>query len=130
MDGQWTCGKGLAENASLPAKLSELLDAVADNLEAHMPAIQRSNENGQMEFDAYALLVAEHRRIATSLLATAELMGSYRDLPMADHDERKMASPQVIEAFERLMGLEAELSTLLIRRMEQHREIRASMYAG
>ena len=39
MDEQQTCGKGLASNASLPDKLGALTGAVADILEAHMPAL-------------------------------------------------------------------------------------------
>ena len=35
---QPTCGKGLAENSILPAKLSELIAAMVENLEAHMKA--------------------------------------------------------------------------------------------
>jgi len=34
-----TCGKGLAAHSSLPAKLGDLTDAVADVLEIHTTAL-------------------------------------------------------------------------------------------
>lgn len=50
---QPTCGKGLAENSVLPAKLGELISAIAENLEAHMQALDRTDQNSRREYDAY-----------------------------------------------------------------------------
>ena len=64
MDEQQTCGKGLASNASLPDKLGALTGAVADILEAHMPALDLTDPAAAQEHAAYAQLVAEHRAAA------------------------------------------------------------------
>jgi hypothetical protein len=45
MKEQQTCGKGLAENSALPAKLGELTDAFAEILEAHREALDPTDEN-------------------------------------------------------------------------------------
>jgi hypothetical protein len=39
-----TCGRGLAENAVLPAQLAEVTEAIADNLQAHMQALELDDE--------------------------------------------------------------------------------------
>lgn len=36
---QATCGQGLAQHATLPAKLADAFAAVADNLEIHLAAL-------------------------------------------------------------------------------------------
>ncbi len=46
-------GKGLAENASLPAELGELIVSVAENLEVHMKALDLNDQNAKQEYDAY-----------------------------------------------------------------------------
>ena len=40
MDEQQTCGRGLAEHAVLPAQLAEVVEAMADNLQVHMQALE------------------------------------------------------------------------------------------
>ena len=44
MDDQPTCGKGLAEHASLPAKLGELSSAMAKLLEFHQTTLDLTDE--------------------------------------------------------------------------------------
>jgi hypothetical protein len=51
-----TCGKGLAENASLPAKIRELIDALAENLDLHLTALDLRDENSKKEDDVYRKL--------------------------------------------------------------------------
>ena len=62
-----TCGKGLAENSALPEELSELIEALAGVLEAHMKALDLTDENSRKEQEAYALLVRKHREAAAHL---------------------------------------------------------------
>lgn len=63
MDAEPTCGKGLAENSVLPAKLGELMASVGGILETHMKALDLSDENSRKEQDAYRQLVEEHREM-------------------------------------------------------------------
>jgi hypothetical protein len=39
MEEEPTCGKGLAEQSVLPAKLGQLMASLADNLEVHLKAL-------------------------------------------------------------------------------------------
>jgi oligoribonuclease (3'-5' exoribonuclease) len=113
MNDQPTCGQGLAKHSALPAKLSALLAAVAENLEAHLTALDPHDEMSRPEYDAYLDLAKQHRELASRLRSTAEQMAGCRDLPMARHDPSAMASPRVKKAFEELIVQEQELLELL-----------------
>ena len=113
MEEQATCGKGLAEHSALPAKLAELTSAVADNLEAHMTALDLDDEHSRREYEAYALLARRHRELATQLQATAKQMEGYRDLPMGRHDPVAVSAPALRTAFENFVRHEQELLNLL-----------------
>jgi hypothetical protein len=56
MTDQPTCGKGLAEHAVLPAKLGELLAALAANLQLHQNSLVLTDENARAEYRAFAML--------------------------------------------------------------------------
>ena len=108
-----TCGKGLAESSILPAELSEVIDALAGNLEAHMPALDRTDSNSQREYDAYESLTKQFRQIADQLQKAAQEMAGYRDLPMGRHDEKALTQPRIRTAFENFVQRKQELSDLL-----------------
>src|SRR5687767_12296910 len=108
-----TCGKGLAAHSALPARMGELIGALASNLEQHMTALDTSDAAARKEHEAYASLLAKHRRIALELADVAAEMASYRHLPMGPHDEAAMAAPAVREAFERFVAAERALLALL-----------------
>jgi len=114
MDDQATCGTGLAANALLPATVGELIGAMADVLEVHQQALDLADENARPEHHAYLTLVLELRSISAQLAASARHMTGYHDLPMGRHDEAKMG-PQALAAFERFVGTEQQLLTLLTR---------------
>lgn len=44
MTGESTCGQGLAQHAALPRLAGALLDAVADNLVAHLGSLVSDDE--------------------------------------------------------------------------------------
>ena len=108
-----TCGKGLAENSVLPAKLGELIAALAGNLEAHMPALDQTDPNSQIEYNAYESLTEQFRQIADQLQKAAQEMAGYRDLPMGRHDEKALNQPRIRAAFENFVQRKQELSNLL-----------------
>jgi uncharacterized protein YndB with AHSA1/START domain len=120
-----TCGKGLAENAALPAKLAEVLAAVAENLEVHRETLDINDARSKQEHEAYEKLAREHREIALRVTALADAMVGYWDLPMGHHDPQAMADPKVMQAFEKLIGLEQDLMGLLKRRAEDHEALLA-----
>lgn len=127
MTDEPTCGKGLAANAALPAKIAELTAAVAEIFERHMKALDMSDENSRREHALYDRLSREHRDSAAALADTAERMASARDLPMGAHDMAVMADPAMGAAFECFVRLEEELLQLLQSRLEEDRAMLATM---
>jgi hypothetical protein len=127
MDDRPTCGKGLAEHSALPAKLAELEDALAENLERHQTTLDLRDANAGREHDAYVKLAREHRTIAAQLRETARHMAGYRDLPMARHDERALADPKLLDAFETFVRVEDELLAQLRAAVERDRQMLAAV---
>jgi hypothetical protein len=110
---QTTCGKGLAENSVLPAKLGKLLAAMAENLEVHTKALDLTDQNSRAEYDAYEELIRELKQISAQLEETANQMAGYRDLPMGRHDEQAMTHPIVHTTFQMFVKQKQELLSLL-----------------
>jgi hypothetical protein len=123
MPEQPTCGKGLEQNAALPAKLADVLDAVAENLSAHMTALDPGDQAAREERDAYAELLARHRAIVDELRALSKEMASYRDLPMAPHDPEVMRGPTLRDPFQLLVEVEKELRAYLDGRISREEEM-------
>jgi hypothetical protein len=120
---QQTCGKGLAENSVLPAKLGVLISAMAGNLDAHRKALDLTDQNSQVEYEAYEKLLKEFRQTAAQLSLTAQQMAEYRDLPMGRHDEQAMRHPRVREAFEKFAQHKQELLELLKQTEERDHQL-------
>lgn len=126
---QPTCGKGLAENAVLPARVSELIAGMADNLVTHMKALDLTDPNSLAEYEAYEKLVNGLQQAATQLQTTATQMAGYRDLPMGRHDHEAMTHPRVREAFEKFVARKRELSSLLEGTAERDHQLLEMMRA-
>ena len=122
-EDQPTCGKGLAENSVLPARLSNLIAAMAKNLAVHMKALDLTDSNSQIEHSAYEKLVNELRQAAVQLQWSANEMAGYRDLPMGRHDEIAMTQPGVRETFEKFVRNKQELFTLLEESAERDHQL-------
>jgi hypothetical protein len=127
MAEQQTCGQGLAENAVLPARLGKVTAALAEVLDAHIPALDLGDEAARKEHDAYARLVAQHRRLAAELESTASEMKGYEDLPMGRHDQDAMASPRVLESFRHFVATEKQLLAMLEERVRRDEEMLAQI---
>ncbi|HEV8654449.1 MAG TPA: hypothetical protein VGR85_02930 [Candidatus Limnocylindria bacterium] len=93
MPEQLTCGRGLAQNAALPAKFADVIDAVGDNLAEHMTALDQRDPAARVERGAYASLLTKHRAAGAQLRAIAQEMAGYRNMPMAPHDPEIMRGP-------------------------------------
>jgi hypothetical protein len=122
-----TCGRGLAENSVLPAQLAEVTEAMADNLMAHMQALELDDEPARQEHAVYLRLCEEQRQAAARLRAVAGEMAAARDLPMGRHDTQTMTSPEVAGAFQRFVTAKQELLALLQRTAEQDQRLLAQM---
>jgi hypothetical protein len=127
MDEEQTCGRGLAEHSALPARLAEVTEAMADNLQVHMQALELDDEPARQEHAVYLRLVEEQRQTAGRLRAVAAEMAAARDLPMGRHDTQAMTSPEVGHAFERFVRVKQELLALLQRMAEEDQQLLAEM---
>jgi hypothetical protein len=116
-----TCGQGLALTAELPAKLGELMDALAEVLAVHRKALDLADREAGQEDAAYEDLAGASARVGDQLETLGRRMASYRDLPMGRHDVRAMSSPEPREAFARFVAVEEDLLALLQRRIEKDR---------
>jgi hypothetical protein len=122
-----TCGQGVADNAVLPALLAAVTEAMASNLQVHMAALELDDEAARQEHAVYLRLTEEYRQASARLRGIGQEMAAARDLPMGRHDEQAMSSPEVAEAFQRLVGAKQELLTLLQRTAEQDQQLLAQM---
>lgn len=120
---QPTCGKGLAENSVLPAQVSHLIAAMAENLAVHMKALDLTDPNSQAEYSAYENLVQKLRQAAVELQWTANEMSGYRDLPMGTHDQIAMTQPEVRNVFEKFVAHKQALLTLLQQTAERDHQL-------
>jgi len=118
-----TCGQGLAERAVVPAKLGEVIGALAENLEAHLRSLDPADE----EHRAYVSLAEQARTITAQLRAMAAEMAGYRELPMARHDEEALSSPRAVRAFEGFVLAEQELLALVEEAVGRDREMLGQM---
>jgi hypothetical protein len=127
MDDQQTCGRGLAEHSALPARLAEVTEAMASNLQVHMQALELDDEPAREEHAVYLRLAEEQRQAAARLRAVANEMAAARDLPMGRHDAQTMSSPEVGDAFQRFVQAKQELLDLLQGMVEEDRRMLAEM---
>lgn len=130
MAEQPTCGQGLAENSTLIAKLGAMTEAIADNLEVHLRALNPADQSARQEHAIYRRLAEEQRRVAAGLAMVAGEMAAASDLPMGRHDPRAMASPAVGQAYQGFVTAERDLLALLQRRIEDDLRMLARMGAG
>jgi hypothetical protein len=127
---EWTCGRGLAENSALPALLADVVEAMAGNLQVHLQALELDDEAARQEHAVYLRLAEEQRQAAGRLRAVAAEMAAARDLPMGRHDQQTMTSPEVADAFRRLVGAKQELLALLQGMAEDDQRMLAQMGGG
>ena len=112
MEKTHSCGQGLAEHATVPALVGELIEAVAENLELHMKSLG-DDVNARREHDAYASLATQHRQLGAALRAVGTEMASYRELPMGAHDVAVLSTPAAASSFERYVIARRQLEAAL-----------------
>jgi hypothetical protein len=122
-----TCGRGLAEHSVLPAQLAEVTDALADNLMAHMQALELDDEAARQEHAVYLRLAEEQRQAAARLRAVAGEMAAARDLPMGRHDTQTLSSPEVADAFRHFVKAKQELAATLQGMADEDQRMLAAM---
>ena len=130
METPQTCGEGLAEHATLPGKVAELLRTMAENLDLHQTTLDLTDPAARREHAAYGELATHYREAVAQLEAAASRMASARALPMGKHNADALTSPALVEVFERFVRLEGELADLLDRDLERDRHMLAGMHGA
>jgi hypothetical protein len=104
--------KGLAERSALPTKLGELVAAVADNLEAHLIALDLTDENSRTEHDAYVTLAREHRKASDQLSGDRATNGSVSRPTHGQARRPGDAEPEDRRSLRKLRGRGRQLKTV------------------
>jgi uncharacterized protein YndB with AHSA1/START domain len=107
-----SCGAGLAQHASVPAKIAPVFAALAETLETHRGMLMLSDENARREDEVYQKLAAGFRELGTRVESVAREMAGARDLAAAAHDETAFAERQ-LEAFRSFVKAQNELLEIL-----------------
>jgi hypothetical protein len=122
-----TCGQHMAEHAVLPSKMTEVMNAVADMMDAHaafMVANAKGDKNAMAEADGMKMIAKDHRDLAKMMTTTATHMTEAAKWPNAPHDMNKMmADPKIQAAMKNLLKTEKEMAALMqqdIAMMEAH----------
>jgi hypothetical protein len=129
MEEEWTCGKGLAASAELPALLGAVAGTMAEVLAVHMTALDLDDANARREHEAYLSLTEGLRSAGAQLATIAREMTGYRDLPMGAHDMEKMLDPRMYKTFAALVARKQELLALLQETAASDQEMLAEMPA-
>jgi hypothetical protein len=126
-EGPDTCGQGLAANAVVPERMAALLDATANVLQNHIRSLNPADAVARLERNAYEHIISEQRGVASKLSSLARAMRSYRDLPMAAHDQRVLADRTSIDVFSAFVDAEEGMLTMLQENVRSDRDMLGAM---
>lgn len=121
-----TCGVGLAQHASIPAKISVMLEGLAETLDLHRRMLVLDDPNSRHEDDVYQGLAASWKEIAQLVQNAAEQMAAQRELPMGTHDQTAWGEAH-LKAFEKFVKAQTQALALLRVAAERDEKMLASM---
>jgi uncharacterized protein YndB with AHSA1/START domain len=121
-----TCGIGLAQHATIPAKLGVMFEGLAETLELHRQMLVLDDPNSRQEDEAYRALAARWKDIAQLVKKTAAEMAAQRELPMGAHDETAWGDAH-LKAFEKFVRAQTQALALLRVAGARDQEMLASM---
>ena len=108
-----TCGNGLAARATMPETLARLTLAMAEILAFHRTSLDVTDPNGARELIVYVRVEQQYLTVSSLLASTADEMLRARNLPMAHHDVRVLASAENAAIFRNFVGAEREVMALI-----------------
>jgi hypothetical protein len=114
---QKTCGQQMRERAALPAKVSELLTANADNFQDHAKWVAKSGHDKASKAEVAALekLVTHERKLAVMFASLASEMIGMGDLAGAAHDPNHMDRDAATAIWQRQATLDREVAAMLVK---------------
>jgi uncharacterized protein YndB with AHSA1/START domain len=121
-----TCGIGLAQHSTIPAKIGVMFEGLAETLELHRKMLMLDDPNARREDEVYRELAASWTNIAQLVEKTAAHMGAQRELPMGAHDETAWGDAH-LKAFEKFVKAQTQVLALLQVAAERDEQMLASM---
>ena len=112
VDDAPTCGVGIAQHATIPAKIGVMFEGLAETLALHRKMLVLDDANCQKEDAVYRELAADWKEIARLVQQAAAKMTAQRDLPMGAHDETKWGDAHV-SAFQKFVNSQSQVLSLL-----------------
>jgi uncharacterized protein YndB with AHSA1/START domain len=112
LDEAPTCGIGLAEHATIPAKIAGMFEGLAETLDLHRRMLVPDDPNARKEDEVYRDLAARWKQVAELVAEAAAQMTAQRELPMGGHDQAAWGETH-LRAFEKFMKGQMEVLALL-----------------
>jgi uncharacterized protein YndB with AHSA1/START domain len=107
-----TCGIGLAQHATIPAKIAAMFEGLAETLELHRKMLVLDDANSRKEDEVYRELAASWKDVAQRVEKTAAQMAAQHELPMGAHDEAAWGDAH-LKAFEKFVKAQTQVLALL-----------------
>lgn len=126
VEAEPSCGRGVAQHSTVPAKIADLFAALAETLAAHRAMLVLSDPASKREDEVYGELAQIFEELASLTEKVAKDMARQRELPMGEHDMNAWGEPQV-RAFERFVTAQSRLLVLLRVAAERDEEVLRSM---
>jgi hypothetical protein len=123
-----TCGIGVAQHASIPAKIEVMFEGLGETLELHRKMLVLYDPNARKEDEVYRELAASWRQIAELVQKAAAKMAAQRELPMGAHDQTAWGDEH-LRAFEKFVKGQSHVLSLLRVAAERDEQMLASMNA-
>jgi uncharacterized protein YndB with AHSA1/START domain len=121
-----TCGIGLAQHATIPARIGALFEGLAETLELHRKMLVLDDPNSRKEDEVYRELAAGWQDIAQLVVTTAARMAAQHELPMGAHNKTKWGDSHV-KAFQKFVKAQTQVLSLLRVATERDDRMLASM---
>ena len=121
-----TCGVGVAQHATIPAKIGVMFGGLADTLELHRRMLVLDDPNSRREDGVYRELVASWKDIAQLVEKAAAHMAAQHELTMGAHDQTAWGEAH-LKAFEKFVKAQTQVLALLRVAAERDDKMLASM---
>jgi uncharacterized protein YndB with AHSA1/START domain len=121
-----TCGIGLGQHATIPAKIGVMFEGLAETLELHRRMLVLDDPGSRREDEIYGELAARCKDIAQRVETTAAQMAAQHELPMGAHDETAWGEAH-LKAFEKFVTAQTQVLALLRVAAERDEQMLASM---
>jgi uncharacterized protein YndB with AHSA1/START domain len=121
-----TSGIGLAEHATIPARIGVMFEGLAETLALHRKMLVLGDPNSRKEDEVYRELTASWTNIAQLVGKAAAHMADQHELPMGAHDQTAWGEAH-LKAFERFVKAQTQVLALLRVAVERDERMLASM---